>query len=77
MPHRICPQCERPGRLLEAASAQAWVIYYRCDACGHVWAHDKENINSPRRDVTVLPVADVHQALISSNDEKPRPSRTT
>jgi len=53
MLHRICPQCERPGRLLEAASQDAWVIYYRCDACGHVWAYDKQNVNSPRRDVTL------------------------
>jgi rubredoxin len=53
MPHRICPQCERPGRLLEAASQQAWVIYYRCDACGHVWLYDKEDINAPPRDVTL------------------------
>jgi uncharacterized OB-fold protein len=53
MPHRICPQCERPGRLLEAASKQAWVIYYRCDACGHVWVYDKEDVNAPPRDVTL------------------------
>ena len=53
MPHRICPQCERPGRLLEAASKQAWVIYYRCDACGHVWVYDKEDCNAPPRDVTL------------------------
>jgi uncharacterized Zn finger protein len=53
MPRRFCPQCERPGRLLEAASQNAWVIYYRCDACGHVWAHDKDDINSPRHDVTM------------------------
>jgi len=56
MPHRLCPHCEHPGRLLEAASRDAWVIYYRCDACGHVWAHDKQDVNSPRRDVT-LPVS--------------------
>jgi hypothetical protein len=53
MPHRMCPLCERPGRRLEAASQDAWVIYYRCDPCGHVWAYDKENMNSPRRDVTM------------------------
>ncbi len=54
MPHRKCPQCERPGRLLEAASQDAWVMYYRCDTCSHVWAYDKEDVNSPRRDVTMF-----------------------
>ncbi len=53
MPHRICPRCQRPGRLLEGASASAWVTYYRCDVCRHVWAYDKDNENAPRRDVTV------------------------
>jgi uncharacterized Zn finger protein len=53
MPHRICPQCERPGRLLEAASHAAWVDYYRCDACGHVWTQDKKDLNAPPCDVTV------------------------
>jgi hypothetical protein len=55
MLRRICPQCEQPGRLLEAASQNAWVIYYRCDACRHVWSYDKEDVNAPPRDVT-LPV---------------------
>jgi uncharacterized Zn finger protein len=54
MPHRKCPQCEQQGRLLEAASQDAWVMYYRCDSCGHVWAYDKSDVNSPRRDVTML-----------------------
>lgn len=54
MSHRKCPQCERLGHLLEAASQDAWVMYYRCDACGHVWAYDKNDDNSPRRDVTML-----------------------
>jgi hypothetical protein len=56
MPHRICPQCERPGRLLETASQNAWVIYHRCDACGHVWTYDKKDPDAPPRDVTT-PVA--------------------
>jgi hypothetical protein len=53
MSHRSCPQCERPGRLLEAASESAWVLYYRCDGCGHVWTHDKDDVNSPPLDITV------------------------
>jgi hypothetical protein len=28
-------------------------MYYRCDACGHVWACDKKDVNAPPRDVTV------------------------
>ena len=45
----------QPRRNLTAAiaSAQAWAIYYRCDACGHVWAYDKEDITEPPRDVTM------------------------
>jgi hypothetical protein len=53
MPRRFCPQCERPGRLLEAASQNAWVDYYRCDACGHVWTYDKKDLSAPPRDVTL------------------------
>ena len=52
MPHPICPECKRPGRLLEAASQNAWVNYYRCDACGHVWTYDKNDLNAPPRHVT-------------------------
>jgi hypothetical protein len=52
MPHRICQQCEGPGRVLEAASQTAWVDYYRCDACGHVWTLDKKDLEAPPRDVT-------------------------
>ncbi len=53
MPHRLCSQCQRPGRLLEASSQDAWVMYYRCDACGHVWSQDKMDLNAPPRDVTL------------------------
>ena len=53
MPHRICPECKRSGRLLEAASQYAWVNYYRCDVCGHVWTYDKNDLNAPPRDVTI------------------------
>lgn len=56
MPHRICPQCHRQGRFLEAASQEAWVDYYRCDVCGHVWAQSKEDPNAPPRDITLPPM---------------------
>jgi len=31
----------------------ARVEYYRCDRCGHVWTHEKENPNAPAKPVTV------------------------
>lgn len=52
---RVCPKCHQVGRLLEAASQDAVVEYYRCDACGHVWSHDKGNPKAPARDVTFPP----------------------
>jgi len=53
MPHRICPNCQIQGRLLEGPSQDSMVEYWRCDQCGHVWSHDKSNPNAPRNDVTV------------------------
>jgi uncharacterized Zn finger protein len=55
MPHQICPKCQRDGRFLEATSEAAWVEYYRCDECGHVWTHDKHKPDSKPRDVTIEP----------------------
>jgi len=55
MPHRTCPACQRPGRLLESSSMNALVLYYRCDHCGHVWTHDKHNPDGPPRDITGPP----------------------
>jgi ssDNA-binding Zn-finger/Zn-ribbon topoisomerase 1 len=52
MPHRICPKCQRKGDLLEGASKDAHVDYYRCPICGHVWAHQKGNADAPPKDVT-------------------------
>ena len=52
MPHRICPHCAEPGRLLQSVSKDAYVEYYRCDKCGHVWTHDKGNPDGPPSDVT-------------------------
>ena len=53
MPHRICPKCRIEGQLLEAASSGAYVEYYRCAKCGHVWTHQKDNFDAPPRDVTL------------------------
>ena len=55
MPHRVCPKCLHDGRLLEATSEAAWVAYYRCDNCGHVWTHEKARPDSPPKDVTIEP----------------------
>jgi hypothetical protein len=40
MPHRICPICGRPGRLLTPTDTTSLVDYYRCDACGEMWSFD-------------------------------------
>ncbi len=52
MPHRICLHCQHQGRLLENASQHAYVEYYRCDTCGHVWSHDKKNPDGPPNHIT-------------------------
>jgi hypothetical protein len=53
MPHRLCRNCQIQGRLLEGPSEDAFVEYWRCDRCGHIWTHDKANPNLPPKDVTV------------------------
>ena len=55
MPVRRCPKCKEPGRLLDNASKEAIVYYYRCDACGHVWSHQKRDPNAPAVPVTKTP----------------------
>lgn len=42
MKHPRCPGCRLPtGHLLVAVSAAAWVNYYRCENCAHVWVGPK------------------------------------
>jgi len=42
-----CPECRQPtGLFLEGASAQAWVNYYRCVICAHVWNIEKSTQHS-------------------------------
>ena len=55
MPYRICPKCQAQGRLLEAASQDAVVEYYRCNTCGHVWTRDKDHPDAPLADITQRP----------------------
>jgi hypothetical protein len=37
---RLCPLCGKPGRFLPDSSAEAYVEYYRCDACHAVWCYN-------------------------------------
>jgi|SRR5688572_13778247 hypothetical protein len=47
MPNRVCAKCGQPARLLEVSS-DAIVDYFRCDACGDVWVHDRDSHSPPR-----------------------------
>lgn len=41
-----CPNCSGDrGRWLEGSSKDAYVDYFRCDACGHVWNIPKKIFN--------------------------------
>lgn len=53
MPIRPCPEChtETP-RVLDGASRDAYVWYYRCEKCGHVWSIAKSNPDGPIHHVT-------------------------
>ena len=54
-PQEKCPQClEALGRFLPAASEAAWVDYFRCDSCGHVWAVAKAAGRLPSRSAFTL-----------------------
>ena len=52
---RPCPKCDGPPRLLEAASHESPVYFYRCTACGHVWTVPKRDPEGPIGHVTVEP----------------------
>jgi hypothetical protein len=47
-----CANCGKPGRFLESVSKNAWVDYYRCDACGQLWVYDRGVPNAEPRIVT-------------------------
>jgi hypothetical protein len=48
VPFRPCPNCKRDApRVIDSATAIAAVIYYPCDACGHVWHVPKVNPDGP------------------------------
>lgn len=46
MSNPLCPNCETAGRFLEESSRYAWVEYYRCDPCGHVWHYAKGDLTA-------------------------------
>jgi hypothetical protein len=41
--------------LLEDSSREAIVYYFRCDACRHVWSHQKHDPEAPPTSVTETP----------------------
>jgi hypothetical protein len=46
--------CQVPTiRWLEESSKYAYVNYYRCEACGHVWNVPKDNPDAPPKHVVI------------------------
>lgn len=57
---RYCPLCGRPARVLDVGGGSFFgqsVDYYRCNSCGHVWVHDKNDPNAPVIPVTLVDVS--------------------
>ena len=53
MPHRVCPICEQPGRLV--ALGKESVEYYLCEPCEHVWSESRLTPDAPPVSVTPRP----------------------
>jgi len=54
MATQSCPKCDAPNQsLLESASKHAYVNYYRCPTCGHIWTLPKDGSRTIPWDVTV------------------------
>jgi len=70
MPVLPCPKCGRVGRRLDEASRDAYVNYYRCDTCGHVWNVSKDNPDAPSQDVTRPAKADLRPSTPQTRDKK-------
>jgi uncharacterized Zn finger protein len=51
MPDYPCPKCAYTDA--ERLKIDAWVTYWRCWDCGHVWTTSKDEPDQPARDVTV------------------------
>jgi len=50
MPHRLCWKCFGEGCLLGAISKKGGVGYYRCEKCGNVWMHEKDDTDADLKD---------------------------
>ena len=49
---RPCPHCRNSApRLLDHSSADAFVWYFRCEACGHVFTVGRDKPDAPTRTV--------------------------
>jgi rubredoxin len=61
MPYRVCPKCKSVGRLLNSVgrllseSSSDALEYYRCDRCGHMWIHDKNDPSHEPKPITYIP----------------------
>jgi hypothetical protein len=55
MPNGCCPICGGIFvRWLEELSKSAYVIYYRCETCAHVWNVPKDDPDAAPHHVTPL-----------------------
>ena len=50
MPHRLCWKCFGEGCLLGTISKKGGVDYYRCQKCGNVWMHEKDDTDTALKD---------------------------
>ena len=55
-----CPKCEQPLAQLRPMSYQAYVDYYCCVGCGHVWTTEK-GTSKVLKHVTVHRSASLHR----------------
>ena len=53
MAERPCPDCGKPGRVLDVGSHA--VEYLRCSACGFVWTQDRDDPDAPPTAITRPP----------------------
>jgi hypothetical protein len=61
MSNPLCPNCQNTGRFLADSSSHAYVEYYRCDPCGHVWHYAKGDPTA--RAISVTETADAAMRL--------------
>ena len=71
----LCPECHADGRYLPGISADAYVDYYRCDKCGHVWTMPKQKAEQPREkdDRKEQPLRALIVASVRRSDRVHRP----